>query len=54
MIGGFLAQPANKYRLLEFQLFCDYPYCFPCLVGAGLSMFSLLGESYLKNCMQQA
>lgn len=39
--GGFLAQPASKYSVLQSGFFCTFPYSLPCLVGAGLSFLSL-------------
>ena len=43
-MGGFLAQPANKYSALQFDIFCKYPYCLPCIVGGCMGLFSLLCE----------
>ena len=42
--GGFLAQPASKYAVLQVPFFCQFPYVLPCLVGAGISVLSLIGK----------
>jgi len=42
--GGFLAQPASKYAVLQVPFFCQFPYVLPCLVGAGSSVLSLIGK----------
>ena len=48
-----MAQPANKYPPLQFQLFCDYPYSLPCLVGAGISLFSFVSKWIIEfKCIQ--
>lgn len=39
ILGGLLAEPAKQYPSLfgDFQLFIDYPYALPCMVGALVS-----------------
>ncbi|XP_064395465.1 uncharacterized protein LOC135342613 isoform X1 [Halichondria panicea] len=41
LLGGFLAQPASKYTALQFEMFCQYPYSLPVLVGAFLGVITL-------------
>ena len=41
VVGGFLAQPANKYSLFRVQFFCTFPYLLPCLVCIALSVSAL-------------
>ncbi|XP_064385510.1 uncharacterized protein LOC135334305 isoform X2 [Halichondria panicea] len=41
LMGGFLAQPASKYTALQFEIFCQYPYSLPVLVGVFLGFISL-------------
>ena len=42
--GGFLAQPASKYSVLQVPFFCQFPYVLPCLVGGSISVLSLVGK----------
>ena len=41
VVGGFLAQPANKYSLFRVKFFCTFPYLLPCLVSIALSVSAL-------------
>ena len=41
-VGGFLAQPANKYSVFHVHFFCIFPYLLPCLVSIALSVTALI------------
>lgn len=54
MIGGILAQPAEKYPNMFSQngIFGQYPYFLPCLVGAMLVIVPLpLVIAYLPETL---
>ena len=53
IVGGFLAQPASKYSLLQVPFFCMFPYLLPCLVGAAIGVLSLIGESYRGHILYE-
>jgi MFS family permease len=55
-IGGFLAQPADKYAIFEnVQLLIDYPYLLPCVCASALSFIGLVsGIFFLPEVGQQA
>lgn len=45
VVGGFLAQPANKYSPFRVHFFCIFPYLLPCLVSVALSVTALIVTS---------
>jgi MFS family permease len=42
VVGGFLAQPADKYPLLKLAFFCTFPYLLPGLVGLFVAVLALV------------
>lgn len=41
-VGGLLAEPADKFPLLDIALFRTYPYLLPCLVSSAIAVLSLI------------
>ncbi|KAI9022464.1 major facilitator superfamily domain-containing protein [Hyaloraphidium curvatum] len=54
ILGGILADPAHQYPWLfgNFQLFIDYPYALPCIVGAMASAIgTVAGFFFLEETL---
>jgi len=54
ILGGLLADPATQYPSLfgDFQLFIDYPYALPCLVGSVVSgVGAIAGFLFLEETL---
>jgi hypothetical protein len=53
-LGGWLAQPASKYALLDVALFRTFPFLLPCMIGALVAAGSFVAAFFfLKETVHE-